>query len=200
MLLMSNRARLAEFSDEQLMDELSVRGWHGTLEHIDDITARREEQDRRHKEFIWLKKIMPKYRCDGRPYWRVMWLVKRVSRNRFLLRDEANAIINKACNKFSGNASNTFNSARLDTNVRALWNGEEIRYASEYENAEAVQEAYEEGRPYTPMKEYKIRRKLGFVVTLQRAERAAKENRKLLSAIKQEIKHGEQHQDSRSVA
>lgn len=184
---------LSDFTDEQLFDELSARGWRGTLEHIDDIKARQKESDKRHKEFVWLKKIMPKYRCDGRPLWRVLWLVRRVSRNRFLLVDEANEIINKACNKFSGNASNTFNSARLDRNVRALWRGEEIRYACEYENAKAVEEAYEENRPYTPMKEHRVKKKLGFLVTLQRAEKAAKENRKLLSAIKQEIANGKQY-------
>ncbi len=173
-------------------------GWHIRL--IDDIRSPEQDEEylrerqERIERFYWTQRVIPAVRYSTKAG-RVRAVVDRLSRNRLFKPEEVYKMAEKISNKISGNPSMTLQGSGLESccgsrhGLVAFYKGRWLLAPAEYEHDRAIQEAHEEGRPFTEVKKYKKAREQGLEIRRYRAIRVIHENKKLLDQLKKEIRN-----------
>lgn len=195
---------LSEYTTDDFFQEFQMRGLY--LEYWKIPSEESRQTRRQHLEDMeWLRLCMPKY-INTAPKWRCRAVAERLSREKPLSIEKYNSIIALAAHKFSGNSTNTYNSVSIspsmarDCGYVAFYVGKWLRCPDRHEHNIAEEECDKEGRPFTKLSEWRARKQRAAYVRAKRDEKVVKQNRKLLNQLKEELKNGEQHKDSRAIA
>lgn len=132
---------------------------------------------------------------------RIYGLMTRLSRNRVIHEEEAERIITKAAEKWSGNPTQT---CKAFLNVRyrfSRWvKGKACWDFGLHNHGKWEQEARKDKVQFINIEDYYRKKRISKITKIYQQEREAIENRRLINQIKEQIKNGKEHSNHRATA
>lgn len=179
----------------QTVDRYQQKGWkiHGSWDFPmspEEVELEWQERQQLNQRYQWACRVIPKYAYTTKSG-RVRAALARITRNKVLTPEEACKTVLLLCKRVSPGAwSQVHNASGFiypDRKSVGVFRGVYLYGPSEREHSDAIQEAYDEGRQFTEVKQYKTMREVGMTVRRYRAIRVIKENKQLLNQLKKEI-------------